>query len=89
MSDTPPVARYRLHLTIDGNTLDEIESELTYQANGGFLLDSDHGKRDSWHVIGGRVASRMEHLRPDMTPERFKAELAEWWDARRAAKADR
>lgn len=37
---TPPVPRYRLTLTITGNTLDEIEHELVVQTRGGFLLDS-------------------------------------------------
>ncbi len=37
---TPPVPRYRLTLTITGNTLDEIERELVVQTRGGFLLDS-------------------------------------------------
>lgn len=36
----PPIARYRLTLTIKGNTLDEIERELVVQTRGGFLLDS-------------------------------------------------
>ena len=36
---TPPVPRYRLTLTITGNTLDEIEHELVVQTRGGFLLD--------------------------------------------------
>jgi len=34
------VPRYRLTLTITGNTLDEIEHELVVQTRGGFLLDS-------------------------------------------------
>ncbi len=45
----PPVARYRLTLTIKGNTLDEITSALIVQTMGGFLLDSDYGKRHSWN----------------------------------------
>lgn len=34
----PPVPRYRLTLTITGNTLDEIERELVVQTRGGFHL---------------------------------------------------
>ena len=33
----PPVARYRLTLSIVGNTLNEIEDELLAQTRGGFL----------------------------------------------------
>jgi hypothetical protein len=85
----PPVARYRLTLTIKGNTLDEIEDALIVQTRGGFLLDSDYGKRDSWNSTDGTTTSVMEHLNPDMTPERYAAELHAWWTARKAErKAD-
>ena len=80
----PPIARYRLTLTIKGNTLDEIETELIVQTRGGFLLDSDYGKRDSWNSTDGTTTSVMEHLNPDMTPERYAAELDAWWKARKA-----
>lgn len=80
----PPTPRYRLTLTITGNTLDEIERELVMQTRGGFLMDSDYYKRDSWKVIGGRVTSVMEHTNPDMTPDRYDAELQAWWAARKA-----
>ncbi len=80
----PPIARYRLTLTIKGNTLDEIETELIVQTRGGFLLDSDYGKRDSWNSTDGTTTSVMEHLNPDMTPERYSAELDAWWTARKA-----
>jgi len=85
----PPIARYRLTLTIKGNTLDEIEDRLATQVNGGFLLDSDYGKRDSWNSTDGTTTSVMEHHNPDMTPERYAAELDAWWTARNAErKAD-
>jgi len=85
----PPIARYRLTLTIKGNTLDEIEDRLATQVNGGFLLDSDYGKRDSWNYTDGTTTSVMEHHNPDMTPERYAAELHAWWTARNAErKAD-
>ena len=74
-----PIARYRLTLTIKGNTLDEIEDRLATQVNGGFLLDSDYGKRDSWNSTDGTTTSVMEHHNPDMTPERYAAELDAWW----------
>ena len=80
----PPIARYRLTLTIKGNTLDEIEDALIVQTRGGFLLDSDYGKRDSWNSTDGTTTSVMEHLNPDMTPERYSAELHAWWTARKA-----
>ena len=80
----PPIARYRLTLTIKGNTLDEIETELIVQTRGGFLLDSDYGKRDSWNSTDGTTTSVMEHRNPDMTPERYAAELDAWWKAHKA-----
>lgn len=83
MTDTPPVHRYRLTLTITGDTLDEIESELLTQTRGGFLLDSDYRKRDEWHSTSGRVTSVMEHRNPEMTPERYRVELEEWFAARK------
>ena len=84
----PPVPRYKLTLTITGNTLDEIEHELLVQTRGGFLLDSDYYRRDEWQVVGGRVTSRMEHVNPEMTPERYEAELDEWFAARKAARRE-
>ena len=85
----PPIARYRLTLTIKGNTLDEIEDRLATQVNGGFLLDSDYDKRVPWSSTDGTTTSVMEHHNPDMTPERYAAELDAWWTARNAErKAD-
>lgn len=88
MSDDlqPPIPRYRLTLTIRGNTLDEIEHELIVQTRGGFLLDSDRYTRDAWDSTDGRVHSVMEHRNPEMTPEQYAAELTAWADARRAAR---
>jgi hypothetical protein len=83
VSDQPPVTKYRLTLTIRGNTLDEIEDELLTQTHGGFLLDSGYRTRDSWDSTGGRLTSVMEHLNPDQTPERYAAELEEWFNATR------
>lgn len=83
----PPIARYRLTLTIKGNTLDEIEDRLATQVNGGFLLDSDYGKRDSWNSTDGTTTSVMEHHNPDMTPERYAAELDAWWTVIRPLRA--
>ena len=84
MSAEPPVAKYRYTLVIEGNSHEEITRELLYQTRGGYLLDSDYEKRDTFHVIGGRKTSRLEHTNPDMTPERYDAELDEWWQARKA-----
>ena len=86
MSDyvEPPKAKYRLTVTITGNTLEEVEEELSYQARGGFLLDSDCYRRDEWTVYGGTSTRVMKCVNPGMTPERYQAELSEWWDARKA-----
>ena len=79
----PPVARYRLTLTITGNTHDEIERELLGMTRGGYILDSDGYKRDEFHVTGGRRTSVLEHVNPDMTPEQYDADLDSWWRARK------
>ena len=84
--DEPPVPRYRFTLTVTGNTLDEIESELVSQTRGGFLLDSDYYKRDKWEVWGGVSTRRMEHLNPTMTPDRWAQELDTWFQRRKAAR---
>ena len=80
----PPKAKYRLTVTITGNTFEEVEEELRYQAHGGFLLDSDHYRRDEWTVYGGTSTRVMECVNPDMTPERYRAELDKWWESRKA-----
>lgn len=82
----PPVSRYKLELTITGNTLDEIQDELQIMVNGGFHLDSGGGRRHEWECWGGTTTRRMRHTNPGMTPERYRAELREWFDARRAAR---
>lgn len=89
MSDehTPPVAKYRLTLTIDGNSHEEIVAELLGMTRGGYLLDSDYYKRDEFRVIGGRRTATLDHTNPEQTPEGYLRELDEWWQARRAAKA--
>lgn len=79
----PPVSKYELTLTITGNTLAEILEEIEGQARGGMLLDSDYERRDEWHVIGGRTERVMRHTNPDMTPERYDRELAEWFNYRK------
>lgn len=84
----PPVAKYKYTLIITGNSHDEIEREILSQTRGGYLLDSDYYKRDSFHVIGGRDTTILEHTNPDMTPERYRAELDAWFDARQAARAN-
>ncbi|MDO5535223.1 MAG: hypothetical protein Q4F65_11295 [Propionibacteriaceae bacterium] len=90
MSDKqPPTPRYKLTLTIIGNTLDEVERELTVQTRGGFLIDSDYYARDEWHSISGRVTSRMEHTNPTMTPEQYDADMRAWFERRRQQKANR
>ena len=75
--DKPPVPRYRFTLTVTGNTLDEIESELVSQTRGGFLLDSDYYKRDEWEVWGGVSTGRMEHLGTNIARNMGKAKRRE------------
>lgn len=84
----PPKPKYRLTLTIEGNSHDEVERELLIMTRGGYLLDSDYYKRDEWTVYGGRKTSRMQHQNPEMTPEQYASDLDAWSDARRAARRD-
>lgn len=79
----PPVAKYRLTLTITGNSHDEIEGELLSMTRGGYLLDSNYYERDEFRVIGGRRTSELEHANPTMTPEQYEEDLHEWAKARR------
>lgn len=79
-----PVAKYELTVVIRGNTHDEIEDELHYLVNGAYRLDSNHGTRDEFHVIGGKITTTLRHTNPDMTPERYREELDTWFDARKA-----
>ena len=81
-----PVPKYRLTLVIEGNSHDEVEGELLSMTRGGYLLDTDYYKRDSCHVVDGRRTVTLEHQNPDMTPERYDAELSEWFDGRRKSR---
>jgi len=72
-ADQPPVTKYELTVKIRGNTHDEIEDELLTLVHGGYLLDSDYGKRDAWNATGGRCTSVMVHTNPEQTPEAYRA----------------
>lgn len=65
-------------LEVRGNTHQEVVDELRMQVNGGYLMDSDYYKRDSFRVIGGRCTATLEHTNPDQTPENFAEELDAW-----------
>ena len=80
----PPTAKYKFTVEITGNSHDEIEREIHSLGNGGYLLDSDGYKRDSFHVLGGRITTQLVHENPEMTPERYERELEAWWQQRKA-----
>lgn len=82
----PPTAKYRYTVEISGNSHAEIQRELLGLTRG-YLLDSEYETRDEFLVTGGRRTSRLLHTNPDMTPERYEAELDEWWRARKAARS--
>ena len=82
----PPNPRYRLTLTIEGNTLDEVEDAVSAYARSGFLVDSDGGRRDAWDVTRPTCESLMTVVDPDMTPERYFAELDAWFTERKATR---
>jgi hypothetical protein len=83
----PPTAKYRYTVEITGNSHDEIQRELLGLTRGGYLLDSEYETRDEFHVIGGRRSTRLLHVNPEMTPERYEAELDEWWQARKVERS--
>lgn len=89
MTGKPPVARYRLTLTIDGNSFDEIDNELRVLAGGSTYRDSLFFglERHEWSIYEPRVKKRMEHRNPDMTPEKYDDELTAWADSRRKKEA--
>ena len=82
----PPAPKYRYTLEIDGNSHEEILSEIMAQVNGGYMLDSLYEERDEFEVIGGRATRILEHTNPEMTPERYDKELGEWWQKRKEAR---
>ena len=82
----PPNPRYRLTLTIEGNTLDEVEDAVNAYARCGFLVDSEGGRRDAWDVARPPCDSLMAVVDPDMTPERYFAELDAWFKERKATR---
>lgn len=85
MTSNPPVARYRLTLTIDGNSFDEIDDVLRVLANGSTHEDSlfTGQVRHEWDIYGPRVKRHMEHRNPDMTPEKYDDELIAWAESKR------
>lgn len=79
----PPVTKYLLTVTVRGNTHEEIVDELLSMTRGGYLLASDYYKRDEFNCTDGRVTARLEHINPDQTAEKYRAELNHWWLARK------
>lgn len=79
----PPVAKYKLTLTVYGNSHQEVQEELLSQVQGGYLIISEDEQRDRWRVCGDRYMSVMEHTNPDQTPERYEAELDAWFQTRK------
>lgn len=79
----PPVTKYRLTVTIRGNTHEEIVDELLSMTRGGYLLASDHYTRDAFDSTGGRDRMVLEHTNPSQTPEHYRRELDEWVTCRR------
>lgn len=82
----PPLPKYRYTLEVDGNSHEEILSEIMAQVNGGYMYDSLNGERDEFEVVGGRATRMLKHTNPEMTPERYDKELVEWWQKRKAGR---
>ena len=83
----PPIAKYQYTLTITGNSHDEIERELLVMTRGGYLLDSEYYSRDAFKVYSGTSTRTLEHASPDMTPEKYKAQLDAWWEQCKAERS--
>jgi hypothetical protein len=78
--DRPPVTRYRLEIVIDGNTIEELVNDLETRANT-FGYEGLQG-RTTRDQVGPRYEVRVTEPNPDMTPERYAAELDTWADRR-------
>ena len=87
MNTDLPVNKYRFTLVITANSHEEIEKELTMLTNGGYLLDSDYYKRDEFMCYSGTHTSKLEHVNPEMTPERYNVALQEWWEKTKEARS--
>lgn len=82
----PPVAKYRYTLVVTGNSHEEIVHEVLVQTRGVYLIDSGYEKRDEFNVIGGRSTRTLEHTNPEMTAEKYQADLDQWFEAHKAAR---
>ena len=47
----PPVAKYKLTLTVYGNSHQEVQEELLSQVQGGYLIISEDEQRDRWRLL--------------------------------------
>jgi hypothetical protein len=85
MSADPPVTRYKLTVTVYGNTIHEVDDELGMVANSfagldvgpGFDLFPDAAIHE-FTVTGGRSTRKLEHTNPEMTPEQYQRDLNAW-----------
>jgi hypothetical protein len=79
---TPPRRRLRLTLTLDAHTVGEAADELRIIAYD--LQAEGNDERDVMSSAGYHFTLTVRE--PDMTRERYEAELSEWAEGRRAAR---
>lgn len=80
----PPVPRFKLTVEIEGNTLDDVLNE-AYSV--GINAPAQIRGRDECEIVGGSRTIRLTHQNPDMTPQQYASELAEWSRLRRSRPA--
>lgn len=74
----PPTPKYKLTVVIQANSHDEIEDELLHFLNGGYVDFTEGYSRDTFRMIGGKLDCQLEHVNPQMTPDKYEVDLREW-----------
>jgi len=79
----PPVNRYELTITIEANSLYELEDKLNYTA---INFPMEHQGQEMIRYSSDQVTLRLTDVNPEMTPERYTQELQEWRARRRQSR---
>jgi hypothetical protein len=84
VTDDPPVTKYRFEWTVDANTHEEIADAIeALHVNLWQRLDG----RDELEIWSSdRSTTRLHHLNPEMTPQRYDTELREWLSNRKESR---
>lgn len=82
-----PVHGFTAVIVVHASDHDRLEREVRLIAGDWHHLYAEYGAAESRDWRGGRESIRFEHIYPEQTEESYVAELREWADARRAARA--